>query len=309
MLDAVVDRLELVEAVAVRQLAERDAAIADLRSLVGVQAAQLSQLADARAEDKQRIADLEKRSVEIETASGRVEDAHARCDMIVGRIVTLESADPPIAVEVVDDIGRRLSIMEEGVEGVRVAVQAVAVDAERTVVSTQQRIDDITNRVVTLESADPPIAVEVVDDIGRRLSIMEEGVEGVRVAVQAVAVDIDRLTKRDDKVQTTVDAVSERIATVDRRMKTTLSQLPKRLLVDRNGDLVAINGEGDATVVGQVAGRDGKDGVSVREVRVEAGRLIVRTTDDRRIDVGEWPSALEPPPDLPKTVKPRKRVA
>jgi hypothetical protein len=190
---------------------------------------------------------------------------------------------------------------------VRVAVQAVAVDAERTVVSTQQRIDDITNRIVTLESADPPIAVEVVDDIGRRLSITEEGVEGVRVAVQAVAVDVDQLTKRDDKVQATVDAVSERIATVDRRMKTTLSQLPKRLLVDRNGDLVAVNGEGDATVVGRVSGRDGKDGASIHDVYAEAGRLIVRTTDDRRIDVGPWPAVEPEVVPVPVAQKPRKR--
>jgi hypothetical protein len=175
-------------------------------------------------------------------------------------------------------------------------------------VSTQQRIDDITNRIVTLESADPPIAVEVVDDIGRRLPMVEEGVEGVRVAVQAVAVDVDQLTKRGDKMQATIDVMSERIGTVDRRMKTTLSQLPKRLLVDRNGDLVAVNGEGDATVVGRVSGRDGKDGASIHDVHVDAGRLIVRTTDDRRIDVGPWP-AVELPKVVPVPVaqKPRKR--
>src|SRR4030067_2162585 len=86
-------------------------------------------------------------------------------------------------------------------------------------------------------------------------------------------------------------AVEEQIIATDKRARAILSQLPKKLMIDRNGQLVAIDGEGECSIIGQVCGRDGVDGISVRIAAIVDSRFVLEMSDGRKLDVGEWPVA------------------
>src|SRR4030067_953046 len=70
-------------------------------------------------------------------------------------------------------------------------------------------------------------------------------------------------------------AVEEQIIAVDKRARSTLAGVPKKLMLDRAGQLVAAAGEGECSVIGQVCGRDGVDGISVKTAGSVAGPLFV----------------------------------
>ena len=95
-------------------------------------------------------------------------------------------------------------------------------------------------------------------------------------------------------------AVEEQIIATDKRARAILSQLPKKLMIDRNGQLVAIDGEGECSIIGQVCGRDGVDGISVRIAAIVDSRFVLEMSDGRKLDVGEWPvaSTVAPAADL-----------
>src|SRR4030067_984375 len=90
-------------------------------------------------------------------------------------------------------------------------------------------------------------------------------------------------------------AVEEQIIAVDKRARSTLAGLPKKLMLDRAGQLVAVDGEGECSVIGQVCGRDGVDGISVKTAGIVDGRFMLEMSDGREFDVGEWPARPSAP--------------
>ncbi len=300
MLETVVDRLERVDAEFVR----RDERILELEGRIAEQAANLSRLADARAEDAVRVT-----AIETGVAEAASSVSVAAIETGITKLLTAVEAGASKLV----DVDARLHATEEH-------LTAAVSEASEALVGERQRIDQIDSRVLTLETT------EAVEDLTRRVERIDDSLttaaERTQTALDSLAADIERtqtvldslpadieraqatadgltahvrqLSERDRELRAALDVtttdLSERVAAVDRRMRGTLSQFPKRLMVDRSGDLVAINGEGETTVVGRVAGRDGTDGASVQDVRVEDGRMVIRSTDGRRMDVGAWPT-------------------
>lgn len=103
------------------------------------------------------------------------------------------------------------------------------------------------------------------------------------------------VTSEKEAVRSIVDDMVTNVAEQFRGLQVDsrawISKLPKNLIVDSKGDLVAVTGEGDLQIVGRVVGAPGLDGATLEGVEIVEGHLVAVMTDGRRLDAGKIPLA------------------
>lgn len=131
-------------------------------------------------------------------------------------------------------------------------------------------------------------------------------------AVQLAAVDAGELSARVDLMSTEFgqaiaraeeqfgelsEQVAERAVDTDRKVSSLVSKLPRSLLIDHAGDLIAIDNCGDKSVIGPVRGSAGRDAPVIEAAAWKHGHIVLTMTD-RTSHLIELPAP--PVPEPPK---------
>jgi hypothetical protein len=141
-------------------------------------------------------------------------------------------------------------------------------------------------RAVDRADAAERAAVAVAADAASRADAAEARTAELEVTI-ARAVD------RADAAERAVADAAARAVDFGKRLQAVTNHLPRSLLLNRDGDLVGIDGEGQQSIIGRVCG---EPGVSVEGADVADGRLRLCLSNGRLIDVCAWPEQQEVAP-------------
>jgi hypothetical protein len=135
-------------------------------------------------------------------------------------------------------------------------------DTDRTVVALTERLDQVAN---------------LVEEIGPQ---MDTAAENTRTGLAEIG---QRISELDAHNAGDIAGVRSSLQELRERLRTTVSALPKNVLVDSEGNLVAINGNGDAEYRGQMRGKAGRDGAELLDAQLRDGCLVLQMTDGRKM--------------------------
>lgn len=307
---AVMDRLD-----------QRDAVIAQLQNQLTDANAQISRLTAARAEMTTRLDD---QAQQIEATADRIEAHAVETANRIDAAVDVERQARGLLSGHVDGIAGRVGAFEAcfntaitRLDGINVEIQrvdAAAGELKSLVLENRAGVQDLRASVDTVgehvSDAHRQIKQHREQTNARCLDIIEN-MDGLKTTVQEntdwTRAKCDHLTELVAEASEVVGsyatetseqmtAIADAISEANEHIRRVTSQLPRTLMVNRDGDLVAINGEGDAERIARVCGEPGRDAATVANAEIVNGSLKIHMSDGRSIDAG---SILPPTPSKP----------
>lgn len=181
------------------------------------------------------------------------------------------------AVEMTAEVA--VDLLAQTVTALRVSIAAIearATAAEAATAALRITVEDQTGliRQLTNGSATTATALEA---LGARVTLVTE-----TAAADIAAIETDFATAIA-RAETAVGELSTTIADTSRataaRVETLRSGLPKSLIIDHAGDLIATTHAGDTLAIGPVRGAPGRDAPRIADVIYSRGHLVHKMTD------------------------------
>jgi hypothetical protein len=268
------------------------AELTDLRSeLAKLRTAQLEAF---EAWERAAIVDLRTQMID-ELRAAQLEADGARELAAVELGAQAETIAELRAAQLEADSARELAAAELGAQAETIAeLRAAQLEADSAREQAAAELGAQAETIAELRAAQ----LEASEARDRAADMMRGQAETIAELRADIAAEVQRVIVVQEEHQLQIEALQDRSATaeeqivaVDKRARSMLSQLPKKLMLDHEGNLVAIDGEGECSIIGPVCGRDGVDGVSIKSASIINGKFTVEFSDGRRVDVGEWPAA------------------
>lgn len=279
-------------------------------------------LQDARAAIEEQIASLANRAGAVEEQLERTNDSvrlisreHGELQgNVVQAVETLEAVrrnvdqaleqSAPVAelrsrvTEIDGGLGRAHALAEttseelqglsSSVDTLSARVASVAEDAGRALEQSTgvERIDSV---VGNLESNVRELREELgaqVDELGTQV---QNFTNEATSRTEAVNERVTAICETQSETRNIVDGVSPELERLQNRISRTearVVQLPKGLMINGDGDLIGINGEGETQRIGHVKGGDGLDGVSVTGAQILDGELKISMSNGAVVSAG-----------------------
>lgn len=219
------------------------------------------------------IATLDRNTAMIEGLAQRSTIAHDRLVVVENRTAEQAIERDGLAEQIKDVAAsvetltqRSITAIEHQVKTLRTWIASVDDDAQ----------DAFNNRAATIEAAANELAVRV-DQIEKNCDLVQ--VE----TTQQIAGMGEQLVQTRNTLTGDVAGVRSALQELRERLRSTVSTLPKSLLVDTDGDLVAIDGNGDPQRIGKVMGKRGRNGAELLDAEMRDGCLVLRMTDGRKV--------------------------
>lgn len=132
--------------------------------------------------------------------------------------------------------------------------------------------------------------------------VLKDRVNDIEAGVSKLNANTGQLVEQVNRAAGQADVASIRLEVERLASRDIISHLPKSLLIDRDGDLIAIRGDGTKDAIGRVCGEDGQDGATIMDMSIVDGKLHVKMSDGRDLDAGELP-IVEVPIDIEEAKK------
>lgn len=187
----------------------------------------------------------------------------------------------PVAEDMATDVA--LSLLADAIAATRAAVDRAeerAVAAEAAVAALRVTVEDQTGLIRQLTNGSASTA-SAIAGLGERL---DREVGAITAAVESSIRELDtEFTAAVARAETAVGEIATDVADSARAtaalVSTLTSKLPRSLIIDHAGDLVATLHNGDAVTVGPVRGPAGRDAPSVADIQVAHGHLRFKMSD------------------------------
>lgn len=263
-----------------------NARLQDVTNQVEATGETLAALADVQAETERQVAAGNDR---FEALGDRVDEVNARTGHVH---------------EHLEQLAVRVGTVHERVDQVasdtQVAMERGTITADRLAElqdSHADQFEQLQGQIDGLEQQAPSRDARItalVDGVSERVATLTERVD--EVAVRAGAVDEVQNSVRIQIGEMDM-RVTEAVAEVRNESRQLVSRLPRSLLVDSHGNLVAITGEGDTVEIGRVSGRDGTDGATIQTASLVDNGLQITMTDGRTMYAGRLTLETKPTVD------------
>jgi uncharacterized coiled-coil protein SlyX len=292
--DAAVARVDELEA----KLTAADARFTELQTsaaAVAVETGRLIAEVDERLDQvRDRVDAVQVDAVEVDKAVAGAVERLAAVETAIGDVSSSAAA---ATLEQTKAIAGVVELIEQQ----RDHRQAVEQDLGEQLAGVSARLEDV--------AAVVPLATETangfrdlvarVDQHGQlHLAIEEQlnaGADAVNQVEQYIGqvetATLEGIAALREEIATAAGATVDQVNQIRNETKRITSSLPKNLMIDHAGDLIAVTGEGELVPVGRVRGEDGADGATVQDVQLVEGALNVVMTDGRKLYAGKIPVA------------------
>lgn len=160
--------------------------------------------------------------------------------------------------------------------------------------ATSERVDYMSGSIASFVKALDTVREEFkayVETAERQMRGNEENLGNLATRQQAVekafndsAAVVEQLTA----------SVAERLETIAKDSASVISSLPKKLILNSKGVLLAVDGTGETAEIGKVVGDRGTDGATIRDIRLNDDLLELVMSDERCLKV-KFPVANSKP--------------
>jgi hypothetical protein len=230
-----------------------------------------------------------------------VEGHHERLDGLVQSIAATDAA----TASTFSDIGQSVE---------KLTADAVTILANITGVQTYagDRFDVAMKAITTTEQKTCDAVTAINEAMVRRMDAGDEVVNTLAESVEGLAervVEVHNLAGEAREAVAAVDAAAQAALDTARQSlkdtKTTLDAMPRNLVIDREGRLIAFNGDGTEKDLGLVCGRDGKNAADLVALKAEGNRISLVRGDGHEItcELPTVPAPAAAVPPAPMTEK------
>lgn len=197
-----------------------------------------------------------------------------------------------------------LGLLADAVTELRADVEraeARAAAAEAATAALRVTVEDQTGLIRQLTTNFGKACVQIEHNAGR-IKGVEERAEVMNDAIDACVTSAD-FNAAIERAETTVGEIAIDVADSARAtaalVSTLTSKLPKSLIIDHAGDLVATLHDGEAMTIGPVRGPAGRDAPRIADVVISHGHLVHKMSDGT-----SFLAALPEPAPLPVPAPP-----
>lgn len=283
-------RVEALEAVSARL----DAAVAENEALTE-RCAEIE--AAARADVAARAAEAAEARRNLEATAARLAGALAE---LGDRVVAVETA-ADASLEAGRQLATRCEAIEEAARDAERVAAAETAEARRNLEAAaarlagsidelEERLDGTDDRLRACAEAAASAETAASEASGRLAAVddrITRQIEAIGAHADRSRGEVDaRLRELQAEVTNSRSSFGEQVDHLGRRLASTVNSLPRSLVVNRDGDLVAVDGEGKLSRIGRVAGDPGRDGTAIDAVAIEDGQLVVTLSGGRRMRAG-----------------------
>lgn len=270
----VAERVEEVLVIAEKADETYASRLSDVTKQVTEHTGAIEQLGMQQVAARRALEDAQKR------IDGSVDELSARCDQLAA---AQESSDGIVADLAASNAAEFVQF------GLRCeAIEGAAVAADRRDEVAAARLAERVEAVTAAAQRDAAAQEERIGGIAGGVEALVEQLAGVEARFQSAD---DRLTRQAEQAAAAAREQAQRgaeaVDQLGRRLQATVASLPKHVMIDGAGDLVAVDGSGGTTRIGRVVGKRGREGAGVRDARVEDGQLVLAMSDGRTIRAGQ----------------------